>query len=73
MLILCREKEESIMIGDGADVVEVMVVDVCMDGKGAAKVRLGIKARKSIPVRRKEIYEIIQREKAKKQRRKNDT
>ncbi|MFH1614235.1 MAG: carbon storage regulator CsrA [Planctomycetota bacterium] len=58
MLVLSRQKDESIMIGDD---VEVTIVDVRGD-----KVRLGITAPKSIGVHRKEIYEAIQREKAEK-------
>ncbi len=58
MLVLSRQKDESIMIGDD---VEITIVDVRGD-----KVRLGINAPRSIPVHRKEIYEAIQREKAQK-------
>jgi carbon storage regulator len=56
MLVLSRQKNESIMIGDE---VEVIIVDVRGD-----KVRLGITAPKAISVHRKEVYEAIQREKA---------
>ncbi len=56
MLVLSRQRDESIMIGDE---VEVTIVDVRGD-----KVRLGITAPKSIPVHRREIYDAIQREKA---------
>jgi carbon storage regulator len=59
MLVLSRQKDESIMIGDD---VEVIIVDVRGD-----KVRLGITAPKSIPVHRREVYEAIKREKAEKQ------
>jgi carbon storage regulator len=59
MLVLSRQKDESIMIGDD---VEIIIVDVRGD-----KVRLGITAPKSISVHRKEVYEAIQREKAAKQ------
>jgi len=59
MLVLSRQKDESIIIGDD---VEVTIVDVRGD-----KVRLGINAPRSISVHRKEIYEAIQREKAEKQ------
>jgi len=59
MLVLSRQKDESIMIGDE---VEITIVDVRGD-----KVRLGITAPKSIPVHRKEVYEAIQREKKEKQ------
>lgn len=57
MLVLSRQKEESIMIGDD---VEITIVDVIGD-----KVRLGITAPKEIPVHRKEVYEAIQRNKEK--------
>ncbi len=56
MLVLSRQKDESIIIGDD---VEITIVDVRGD-----KVRLGITAPKSIPVHRREVYEAIQREKA---------
>ena len=55
MLVLSRQKDESIIIGDD---VEITIVDVRGD-----KVRLGITAPRSISVHRKEIYEAIQREK----------
>ncbi len=58
MLVLSRQKDESIIIGDD---VEVTIVDVRGD-----KVRLGISAPRSISVHRKEIYEAIQREKEQK-------
>ena len=59
MLVLSRQKNESIMVGDE---VEITIVDVRGD-----KVRLGITAPKKIAVHRKEIYEAIQREKAENQ------
>ncbi len=55
MLVLSRQKDESIMVGDD---VEITIVDVRGD-----KVRLGITAPKAIPVHRKEVYLAIQREK----------
>jgi len=58
MLVLSRQRDESIMIGDD---VEIIIVDVRGD-----KVRLGITAPRSIPVHRREIYDAIQREKAEK-------
>ena len=58
MLVLSRQRDESIMIGDD---VEITIVDVRGD-----KVRLGITAPKSIPVHRREIDDAIQREKAQK-------
>ena len=54
MLVLARQRDESIIIGDD---VEVTVVDIRGD-----KVRLGINAPRSTSVHRKEIYEAIQRE-----------
>ena len=56
MLVLSRQKDESIIIGDD---IEITIVDVRGD-----KVRLGINAPRSISVHRKEVYEAIQREKA---------
>ena len=56
MLVLSRQKEVSIIIGDD---IEITIVDVRGD-----KVRLGINAPREISVHRKEIYEAIQREKA---------
>ena len=55
MLVLSRQKDESIIIGDD---IEITIVDVRGD-----KVRLGINAPRSVSVHRKEIYEAIQREK----------
>jgi len=63
MLVLSRQKDESIIIGDD---VEVTIVDVRGD-----KVRLGITAPKEISVHRREVYEAIQREKKEKQAQKN--
>lgn len=54
MLVLQRQKDESIMIGDD---IEVTIIDVRRD-----KVRLGITAPSDIPVHRKEVYEAIKRE-----------
>jgi carbon storage regulator len=54
MLVLSRQRDETIMIGDD---IEVTVVDIRGD-----KVRLGITAPSSVPVHRKEIYEAIKRE-----------
>ena len=54
MLVLSRQCDETIMIGDD---IEVMIVDIRGD-----KVRLGINAPKSIPVHRKEVYDAIKRE-----------
>lgn len=54
MLVLSRQKDETIMIGDN---IEITVVDIRGD-----KVRLGIAAPVQIPVHRKEVYEAIKRE-----------
>ena len=54
MLVLSRQRDESLIIGDN---VVVTVVDVRGD-----KVRLGIEAPREIPVHRREVYEAIQRE-----------
>lgn len=56
MLVLSRKKNESIVIDDK---VTVMVVEIRTD-----KVRLGVEAPKEIPVHRKEVYDIIHKEKA---------
>ena len=57
MLVLSRNRDESIMIGD--DVV-VTIVDIRGD-----KVRLGIDAPQDIPVHRQEVYDAIKKENAK--------
>jgi carbon storage regulator len=54
MLVLSRQRDESIMIGDN---VVVTIVDVRGD-----RVRLGIEAPREISVHRREVYEAIQRE-----------
>lgn len=54
MLVLSRQRDETIIIGDN---IEVTVVDIRGD-----KVRLGINAPKDISVHRKEVYEAIRRE-----------
>ncbi|HOA52965.1 MAG: carbon storage regulator CsrA [Thermogutta sp.] len=55
MLVLSRQRDESIIIGDN---IVVTVVDIRGD-----KVRLGIQAPPEITVHRREVYEAIQREK----------
>jgi len=55
MLVLSRQKDESIIIGDN---IEITIVDIRGD-----KVRLGITAPRDISVHRREVYEAIQREK----------
>ncbi|MBN1591223.1 MAG: carbon storage regulator CsrA [Pirellulales bacterium] len=54
MLVLSRQRDESIIINDN---VVVTIVDIRGD-----KVRLGIEAPQEVPVHRREVYEAIQRE-----------
>jgi len=54
MLVLSRQRDQTIMIGDD---IEITVVDIRGD-----KVRLGINAPNEVPVHRKEVYEAIKRE-----------
>jgi carbon storage regulator len=56
MLVLSRQRDETIMIGDD---IEITVVDIRGD-----KVRLGINAPREIQVHRKEVYDAIRRENA---------
>lgn len=49
MLVLSREKGESIIIGDGT--IEIVVLEV-----RGNKVRLGFKADRTIDINRQEIY-----------------
>ena len=59
MLVLSRQQEQSICIGDD---IEIFVVEILKIG-GKRTVRLGITAPKSISVHRKEVQEAINREK----------
>ena len=54
MLVLSRQRDESIMIGDQ---IEITVVDIRSD-----KVRLGISAPRTVQVHRKEIFDSIRLE-----------
>ena len=54
MLVLARQRDQTVIIGDD---IEVTVVDVRGD-----KVRLGINAPREISVHRKEVYDAIRRE-----------
>ena len=54
MLVLSRQKNQTIMIGDN---IEITIVDIRGD-----KVRIGIAAPAKIPVHRKEVYEAIKQE-----------
>ncbi len=54
MLVLSRQRDESIIVGDN---VQITIVDIRGD-----KVRLGIEAPPHISVHRKEVFDAIQRE-----------
>ena len=54
MLVLSRQRDETIMIGDD---IEITIVDIRGD-----KVRLGINAPTRIAVHRKEVYDAIRAE-----------
>ncbi len=54
MLVLSRQRDETIMIGDD---IEITVVDIRGD-----KVRIGITAPRTIQVHRKEVYDAIKKE-----------
>jgi len=54
MLVLSRQRDETIVIGDE---IEITIVDI-----RGEKVRLGINAPPHVPVHRKEVYEAIKRE-----------
>jgi carbon storage regulator len=54
MLVLSRQRDETIMIGDE---VELTIVDIRGD-----KVRIGIKAPATVAVHRKEVYDAIKDE-----------
>jgi carbon storage regulator len=54
VLVLSRQRDETIMIGDD---IELTVVDIRGD-----KVRLGINAPTHVAVHRKEVYDAIRRE-----------
>ena len=54
MLVLSRQRDETIVIGDD---IEITIVDI-----RGEKVRLGISAPAHIAVHRKEVYDAIRRE-----------
>ena len=58
MLVLSRQVDEKIMIGDD---IEITIVDI-RGAAGTAKVRVGINAPKEIEIHRKEVYDAIQKE-----------
>lgn len=55
MLVLSRQRDQSIIIGDN---IKITVVDIRGD-----KIRLGIEAPAEITVHREEVYKAIQQEK----------
>lgn len=61
MLVLSRQKDQSIMIDDN---IEVVIVEIRGD-----KVRLGIQAPSDVPVHRKEVFLAIQRQREEERRR----
>ena len=54
MLVLSRQRDQSIVIGEPPNEVIVTVVDFRND-----KVRLGITAKRGVPVHRSEVYELV--------------
>jgi carbon storage regulator len=54
MLVLSRQRDETIVIGDD---IEMTIVDIRGD-----KVRIGIRAPSHVAVHRKEVYDAIKRE-----------
>lgn len=56
MLVLSRQTNESIVIGDGPDAVTITVVKI--DG---GKVRIGIEVPRTVPVHRLEVLDDINR------------
>ncbi|MFA6492706.1 MAG: carbon storage regulator [Patescibacteria group bacterium] len=58
MLVLARKVGQSIVIGEGDNEAEILVIEIRGD-----QIRLGINARRNIPVHRKELLEQIKAEK----------
>ena len=56
MLVLSRQRDESIIFGDN---IVITIVDIRGD-----KVRLGVEAPKEVPVHRREVYDAIKRNEA---------
>lgn len=54
MLVLSRQRDETIMVGDN---IEITVTDIRGD-----KVRIGIDAPRDVTIHRKEVYDAIRRE-----------
>lgn len=51
MLALSRKKGDSIIVNNN---IEIVIIDICKD-----QVKIGIKAPKTIPIYRKEVFEQI--------------
>ena len=62
MLVLTREKYQSITIGDGPNMVEVTIVAI-----HGGKVRLGIDGPRGTAVHRREVYDAIHNSKGENQ------
>ena len=58
MLVFTRMKNESVVIGDGENKIEVFIVAVDKNGK----CRIGFDAPKHIPVHRREVYDAIKKQ-----------
>jgi carbon storage regulator len=65
MLVLSRERNEGIRIGDD---IRIVVVEIRGD-----KVRLGIEAPQEVPVHRDEVYEAIKRNGSKREQSSEDS
>lgn len=57
MLVLSRQRDEAVIIGEGENAVRVQIIDIRGD-----KVRLGFDAPKTIPIHREEVYNAIHKE-----------
>ncbi len=62
MLVLTRQQDQDIVIGDGDSQIVLTVVAIRGD-----KVRLGVTAPPAVPVHRREVFEAIKRERAREQ------
>ena len=61
MLVLTRQRDEEIVIGDDPNLIIIQVIEIRGD-----KVRLGVTAPSTVPVHRKEVYLRILEENANK-------
>jgi carbon storage regulator len=65
MLVLTRKTNESIMVGD-----EIEIVVIAIHGE---QVKIGVKAPRSVPVHRREVFEAIQQENIEAAKQKTDS